>query len=116
MSSGQSKYKDTVQLPETAFPMRGDLARREPEILAQWTKTRLYHRIQEARDAVDEAIAQVDHIEADQPAQDHIGDDRKLDQAQQVAQEEIEEVQEGVHLGRRRPRWRWPVRIRAARP
>jgi isoleucyl-tRNA synthetase len=47
--SGQSKYKDSVNLPETPFPMRGDLATREPEILAEWEKSRLYDRIQEAR-------------------------------------------------------------------
>ena len=49
MSSGQSKYKDTVNLPDTPFPMRGDLAVREPEILAQWESSSLYARIQEAR-------------------------------------------------------------------
>ncbi|MBA3461035.1 MAG: class I tRNA ligase family protein, partial [Deltaproteobacteria bacterium] len=53
MSSGQdqskSKYKDTVNLPETPFPMRGDLATREPEILKNWDATKLYSRIQEAR-------------------------------------------------------------------
>jgi isoleucyl-tRNA synthetase len=43
------KYKDTVILPETAFPMRGDLATREPEILAGWDQSSLYERIQEAR-------------------------------------------------------------------
>ncbi len=48
-SSGQSKYKDTVTLPETPFPMRGDLAVREPEILAKWDETKLYARIQDAR-------------------------------------------------------------------
>jgi len=46
-----SKYKETVNLPETAFPMRGDLATREPEILAKWTESKLYQRIQEARAA-----------------------------------------------------------------
>ncbi len=49
MSSGQSKYKDTVILPETPFPMRGDLATREPEILAQWDRIDLYQQIQAAR-------------------------------------------------------------------
>ncbi len=44
-----SKYKETVNLPDTAFPMRGDLATREPEILAQWNQKGLYARIQEAR-------------------------------------------------------------------
>jgi isoleucyl-tRNA synthetase len=49
MSSGQSKYKDTVILPDTPFPMRGDLATREPEILAQWDRIGLYQQIQDAR-------------------------------------------------------------------
>src|SRR5437868_15531192 len=44
-----SKYKDTVNLPETAFPMRGDLGKREPEILADWKQKRLYEQIQAAR-------------------------------------------------------------------
>src|SRR5262245_19539718 len=47
--SGQGKYKDTVNLPETPFPMRGDLAVREPEILAEWDKSDLYRRILAAR-------------------------------------------------------------------
>lgn len=45
----ESKYKETVILPETAFPMRGDLATREPEILREWDDTKLYDKIQEAR-------------------------------------------------------------------
>jgi len=44
-----SKYKETVILPETAFPMRGDLATREPEILAAWDRDGLYDQIQAAR-------------------------------------------------------------------
>jgi isoleucyl-tRNA synthetase len=44
-----SKYKETVILPETAFPMRGDLATREPEILKEWNDARLYEQIQTAR-------------------------------------------------------------------
>src|SRR4029079_15550659 len=43
------KYKDTVILPDTKFPMRGDLARREPEILARWDEMKLYERILDAR-------------------------------------------------------------------
>lgn len=49
MSGHTSKYKDTVALPETAFPMRGDLAMREPEILAEWDAIDLYAKIQQAR-------------------------------------------------------------------
>jgi isoleucyl-tRNA synthetase len=44
-----SKYKETVNLPETDFPMRGDLAKREPEILAEWDQKNLYAKIQAAR-------------------------------------------------------------------
>ncbi|CDL32910.1 Isoleucyl-tRNA synthetase [Enterobacter hormaechei] len=30
-----SDYKSTLNLPETGFPMRGDLAKREPGMLAR---------------------------------------------------------------------------------
>ena len=38
-------YKHTVNLPETAFPMKGDLARREPEMLAWWEEQRIYEKL-----------------------------------------------------------------------
>jgi isoleucyl-tRNA synthetase len=41
--------KDTLQLPKTDFPMRGDLAKREPGRVAHWEKLRLYDRLQEKR-------------------------------------------------------------------
>jgi isoleucyl-tRNA synthetase len=44
-----SEYKSTLNLPETAFPMRGNLAQREPQMLKQWTSRDLYQRIREAR-------------------------------------------------------------------
>ncbi len=31
-----SDYKHTLNLPETEFPMRGDLAKREPNMLKRW--------------------------------------------------------------------------------
>lgn len=37
-------YKDTVFLPKTDFPMRGELPKREPEILKQWQAMDLYAR------------------------------------------------------------------------
>ncbi len=40
-------YKDTLNLPETAFPMRANLAQREPQWLADWTAGRRYHRLRE---------------------------------------------------------------------
>ena len=41
-------YKKTLNLPDTPFPMRGDLAKREPTMLAQWQERRYYKRIREA--------------------------------------------------------------------
>ena len=35
-------YKDTLNLPETAFPMRGNLPQREPEMLAFWEQADIY--------------------------------------------------------------------------
>jgi len=35
-------YKDTLNLPKTAFPMRANLAQREPKMLAQWYAQDLY--------------------------------------------------------------------------
>ncbi len=42
-----SKYK--LNLPETSFPMRGDLAKREPAWLKEWQDKKLYARIRKAR-------------------------------------------------------------------
>ena len=44
-----SDYKHTLNLPETEFPMRGNLAQREPKMLQQWTEKKLYHKIREAK-------------------------------------------------------------------
>jgi isoleucyl-tRNA synthetase len=40
-------YKKTLNLPDTPFPMRGDLARREPQMLKQWQARKFYERIRE---------------------------------------------------------------------
>jgi len=42
-------YKHTLNLPSTDFPMRGNLAKREPEMLAQWQDMDLYGQIRKAR-------------------------------------------------------------------
>src|SRR5205823_2607900 len=39
-------YKDTLNLPRTDFPMKANLASREPELLKMWDETRLYRQIQ----------------------------------------------------------------------
>ncbi len=43
-------YKPTLNLPHTDFPMRGNLARREPEILKQWQQNKLYQQIRQLCD------------------------------------------------------------------
>ncbi|MCO4786948.1 MAG: isoleucine--tRNA ligase [Marinomonas atlantica] len=42
-----SDYKPTLNLPETAFPMRGDLAKREPAMLQRWQDMDLYNKVRE---------------------------------------------------------------------
>ncbi len=42
-------YKHTLNLPDTQFPMRGNLANREPERLQNWQDKNLYQKIREAR-------------------------------------------------------------------
>jgi isoleucyl-tRNA synthetase len=42
----QQKYP--LNLPETSFPMRGDLAKREPLMLQQWQEQKRYQRIRKA--------------------------------------------------------------------
>src|SRR5438093_8679998 len=43
-------YKDTLNLPRTEFPMKANLATREPEMLRAWEGTRLYQQIQKSRE------------------------------------------------------------------
>jgi len=42
-------YKKTLNLPDTKFPMRGDLAKREPLMLKSWQERKFYERIRAAR-------------------------------------------------------------------
>ena len=43
-----SDYKDTLNLPKTAFPMKASLAQREPKRLQQWEEMDLYGMIRDA--------------------------------------------------------------------
>ena len=40
-------YKKTLNLPDTPFPMRGDLARREPQMVKAWQDQGVYRRLRE---------------------------------------------------------------------
>ncbi|MES9886275.1 MAG: class I tRNA ligase family protein, partial [Candidatus Sedimenticola sp. 6PFRAG1] len=41
-------YKSTLNLPKTGFPMKANLANREPEMLKRWEEIGLYSKIREA--------------------------------------------------------------------
>lgn len=44
-----AEYKDTLNLPNTSFPMKANLATREPEVLANWQAKKVYEKIRNAR-------------------------------------------------------------------
>ena len=43
-----SDYKNTLNLPETGFPMKANLTQREPQRLKQWEEMDLYQKMREA--------------------------------------------------------------------
>src|SRR5690606_41230584 len=45
VTDDSQRYKSTILLPDTAFPMRGDLPKREPATLARWQAEVLYARL-----------------------------------------------------------------------
>ena len=51
-----SDYKHTLNLPDTPFPMRGNLAQREPGMLKAWQDQDLYTKIREARKGAEKFI------------------------------------------------------------
>ncbi len=40
-------FNDTLNLPQTEFPMRGNLPKREPEMLEEWEKEKIYYKLRE---------------------------------------------------------------------
>ena len=44
-----SAYRSTLNMPDTPFPMRGDLPKREPGWVKEWNDTGLYKRLRSAR-------------------------------------------------------------------
>ncbi|MFC7372097.1 isoleucine--tRNA ligase [Fictibacillus iocasae] len=40
-------YKDTLLMPKTEFPMRGNLPQREPQVQAKWNEMNIYKKVQE---------------------------------------------------------------------
>jgi isoleucyl-tRNA synthetase len=48
MSEAKTDYRKTLNLPDTPFPMRGDLAKREPQWVKEWEDKGVYRRIRAA--------------------------------------------------------------------
>ena len=49
MSEEKKDYRKTLNLPDTPFPMRGDLPKCEPGWVQQWDESGLYHKLRAAR-------------------------------------------------------------------
>jgi len=44
----KTDYKTTLNLPDTKFPMRGDLAKREAGWIKEWQEKKVYEAIRRA--------------------------------------------------------------------
>ncbi len=51
-----NKYQNTLNLPDSPFPMRAGLAKQEPERLKKWNEEKLYSQIREARKGAEKFI------------------------------------------------------------
>ena len=45
----KADYRSTLNLPDTPFPMRGDLPKREPQWVKEWQNKGLYQKLRDAR-------------------------------------------------------------------
>ena len=50
------EYNETLNLPQTQFPMRGNLPEKEPTILAKWIEMDIYRLVQEANSGKEKYI------------------------------------------------------------
>lgn len=48
-NDNKTDYRSTLNLPDTPFPMRGDLPKREPGWVKEWTDRGVYQRLRDAR-------------------------------------------------------------------
>ena len=53
-ANDRKDYKDTLHLPVTSFPMKADLAKREPGFLKFWEEHDVYHKMLDARKGAEE--------------------------------------------------------------
>jgi len=55
-TAGKTDYRSTLNLPDTPFPMRGDLPKREPQWVKQWEEQGVYQKLRAARCAAPKFI------------------------------------------------------------
>jgi len=48
-TEGQGQYRATLNMPDTPFPMRGDLPKREPGWVKEWDEQGIYKKLRDAR-------------------------------------------------------------------
>jgi isoleucyl-tRNA synthetase len=48
-TTAKADYRSTLNLPDTPFPMRGDLPKREPQWVKNWEAQGLYQKLRDAR-------------------------------------------------------------------
>ncbi|MEI7657926.1 MAG: isoleucine--tRNA ligase [Phycisphaerae bacterium] len=46
---GKSRYRATLNLPQTSFPMKANLVQNEPASMKRWNQSRVYARLRDAR-------------------------------------------------------------------
>jgi isoleucyl-tRNA synthetase len=54
--NNMNDYKKTLNLPDTPFPMRGDMAKREPQMLSRWHELQRYRKIRQAKQGLPKFI------------------------------------------------------------
>jgi isoleucyl-tRNA synthetase len=54
--NNMTDYKKTLNLPDTSFPMRGDMAKREPQMLSRWQEQQRYQKIRAAKQGLPKFI------------------------------------------------------------
>ena len=53
---GMTNYKETLNLPDTGFPMKASLPNREPSLLKQWSENNLYLKIRQQQAGKDKFL------------------------------------------------------------
>ena len=56
----ENKYQ--LNLPDTSFPMRGDLAKREPLWVKRWQDFKLYQKIRQKRKVLKNSFCMTAHL------------------------------------------------------